>query len=100
MLSTVSKPTQKTLKEHGVKLLFPVQYLSYNSVFDGKDLIGQARRVEWRRGGVKCVWDEVTDLEFVADETCVHFRPLMSLPKILNFKEQKNSFHTLVFIWS
>ena len=38
-------------------------------MFDGKDLIGQARRVEWRRGGVKCVWDEVTDLEFVADVT-------------------------------
>ena len=49
--------------------MFPIQCVSYNSVFDGKDLIGQARRVEWRRGGVKCVWDEVTDLEFVADVT-------------------------------
>ena len=30
------------LKERGVKQLFPIQYLSFDSVYDGKDLIGQA----------------------------------------------------------
>ena len=44
---------QRLLKECGVKWLFAIQYLSYNLVFDGRDLIGQAR---WGEGeGVKCV---------------------------------------------
>ena len=49
------------------------QYLSYDSVFDGKDLIGQAHGLSGGEGeGVKCVWEEETDLEFVADEVCAH----------------------------
>ena len=46
----ISKLTRKTLKERGVKQLFPIQYLSFDSVFDGKDLIGQARELSGRRG--------------------------------------------------
>ena len=53
--------------------MFPIQYLSYDSVFDGKDLVGQACGLNGGKGeGVKCVWEEETDLEFVAEEVCVH----------------------------
>ena len=31
--------------------MFPIQYLSFDSVYDGKDLIGQARELSLRRGG-------------------------------------------------
>ena len=75
ILSTESirKPAQRPLKEHEVKLLFPIQYLSYDSVFASKDLIGQAHELSVGEGeSVKCVWEEETDLEFVADETCAH----------------------------
>ena len=44
----ISKPTRRTLKERGVKQLFPIQYLSFDSVYDGKDLIGQARELSGR----------------------------------------------------
>ena len=48
-------------------------YLSYGSVFDGKDLIGQVCGLSGGEGeGVKCVWEEETGLEFVADEVCPH----------------------------
>ena len=41
-------------------------YLSYDSVFDGKDLIGQVRGLSRGEGeGVKCVWEEETGLEFL-----------------------------------
>ena len=46
----ISKVTRKMLKERGVKQLFPIQYLSFDSVYDGKDLIGQARELSLRRG--------------------------------------------------
>ena len=39
----IQKETRKTLKKRGVKHLFPIQYLTFNHVYDGKDLIGQAR---------------------------------------------------------
>ena len=39
----ISKQTRKLLKERGVKHLFPIQYLTFDHVYDGKDLIGQAR---------------------------------------------------------
>ena len=79
--------------------MFPIQYLS---LFDSKDLIGQARELSGGEGeGVKCVWEEEADLEFVADELNIKFNftfmrclgPLMNLPKIKKFKKQKNSFH-------
>ena len=69
----ISKLTQRSLKECGVKWLFPIQYLSYDSVFDGRDLIGQAHELSGgEEEGVKCVWEEETDLEFVADRVCAH----------------------------
>ena len=39
----VRKETRKVLKERGVKYLFPIQYTTFDHVYDGKDLIGQAR---------------------------------------------------------
>ena len=39
----IRKATRKVLKERGVKYLFPIQYLTFDHVYDGKDLIGQAR---------------------------------------------------------
>ena len=42
-------------------------------MFDGKDMIGQARGLSGGEGeGVKCIWGEETSLEFVADEVCAH----------------------------
>ena len=59
----------------GVKWLFPIQYLSYNSVFDLRDLIGQAHELSGGEGeSVKCVWEEETDLEFIANEACTHYK--------------------------
>ena len=61
------------LKECGVKWLFPIQCLSFDSICDRKDLIGQAHELSGGEGEhVECVWEEETDLEFVADEECVH----------------------------
>ena len=49
------------------------KYLSYDSVFDGKDMIEQAHRLSGGEGeGVKCVGEEETGLEVVADEVCAH----------------------------
>ena len=39
----IRKSTRKLLKERGVKYLFPIQYMTFDHVYDGKDLIGQAR---------------------------------------------------------
>ena len=39
----IRKETRKILKEHGVKYLFPIQYMTFDPVYDGKDVIGQAR---------------------------------------------------------
>ena len=35
--------TRKLLKECGVKYLFPIQYMTFDPVYNGKDVIGQAR---------------------------------------------------------
>lgn len=39
----ISKATRTKLKERGIKYLFPIQYRTFDHVYDGKDLIGQAR---------------------------------------------------------
>lgn len=39
----IHKTTRKRLRERGVKYLFPIQYLAFDHIYDGKDLIGQAR---------------------------------------------------------
>lgn len=39
----IEKATRKLLRTRGVKYLFPIQYLTFDPVYDGKDLIGQAR---------------------------------------------------------
>lgn len=39
----IDEVTRKLLKKRGVKFLFPIQYLTFDDVYDGKDLIGQAR---------------------------------------------------------
>ena len=39
----IRKETRKVLKERGVKYLFPIQYMTFDPVYDGKDVIGQAR---------------------------------------------------------
>lgn len=39
----ISKVTKTKLKERGIKFLFPIQYHTFDYVYDGKDVIGQAR---------------------------------------------------------
>ncbi|KAI6648875.1 hypothetical protein LOD99_6949 [Oopsacas minuta] len=39
----ISKSTRKLLKENGYKELFPVQYETYRSIFEGRDTLVQAR---------------------------------------------------------
>lgn len=39
----IEEVTRKLLKTRGVKQLFPIQYLTFDHVYDGKDVIGQAR---------------------------------------------------------
>ena len=81
-------------------MVVPIQYLSFDSIFNRKDLIGQAHELSGGEGeSVECVWEKETDLEFVADEGVCSFMkfnftfmrclsPLMSLPKIFKFKKQ------------
>ena len=38
----ISKATRKKLKERGVKFLFPIQYRTFDHVYDNADVIGQA----------------------------------------------------------
>ncbi len=40
----ISKATRKMLKSRGVKFLFPIQYKTFDHVYEGKDVIGQARK--------------------------------------------------------
>ncbi len=40
----ISKGTRKTLRSRGVRHLFPIQYLTFDDVYEGKDVIGQARK--------------------------------------------------------
>ena len=39
----IRKETKKLLKERGVKYLFPIQYMTFDHIYDDKDVIGQAR---------------------------------------------------------
>ena len=41
----INKATRKILKSRGVKYLFPIQYLTFEPVYSGKDVIGQAREL-------------------------------------------------------
>ena len=40
----ISKASRKVLKSRGITHLFPIQYLTYDHVYEGKDVIGQARK--------------------------------------------------------
>ena len=40
----ISKASRKTLKSRGITHLFPIQYLTYDHVYNGKDVIAQARK--------------------------------------------------------
>ena len=40
----ISKASRKILKSRGITHLFPVQYLTYDHVYEGKDVITQARK--------------------------------------------------------
>ena len=44
----IRKETKKLLKERGVKYLFPIQYMTFDHIYDGKDVIGQARTGTWK----------------------------------------------------
>ena len=39
----IRKVIKKLLKERGVKYLFPIQYMTFDHIYDGKDVIGQAQ---------------------------------------------------------
>lgn len=39
----ISKASRRILKSRGITHLFPIQYLTYNHVYEGKDVIAQAR---------------------------------------------------------
>ncbi len=39
----ISKSSRKILKSRGIPHLFPIQYLTFDGVYDGTDVIGQAR---------------------------------------------------------
>lgn len=39
----ISKQTRRKLKERGIRYLFPIQYKTFDHVYDGHDVIGQAR---------------------------------------------------------
>ena len=41
----ISKPSRKILKSRGIAHLFPIQYLTFDGVYDGRDVIGQARKL-------------------------------------------------------
>ena len=36
--------SKKLLKEKGIKVLFPIQYLTFDHIYDGKNVIGQASK--------------------------------------------------------
>ncbi|KAF5185755.1 Dead-box atp-dependent rna helicase, partial [Thalictrum thalictroides] len=39
----ISKPLREKLKSKGIEALFPIQAMTFNTVFDGSDLVGRAR---------------------------------------------------------
>ena len=40
----ISKASRRILKSRGITHLFPIQYLTYDHVYEGKDVIAQARK--------------------------------------------------------
>ena len=40
----ISKASRTILKEKGIRFLFPIQYLTFDHIYDGKNVIGQARK--------------------------------------------------------
>ena len=57
-LFRISKPSRKILKSRGVSHLFPIQYLTFDSVYDGMDVIGQARKLHVHVAYVICTCAE------------------------------------------
>ena len=41
----ISKESRRILKEKGIKFLFPIQYLTFDHIYDGKNVIGQASKI-------------------------------------------------------
>ena len=41
----ISKVSRKTLKSRGITHLFPIQYKTFDPIYDKKDVIGQARKL-------------------------------------------------------
>uniref|UniRef100_A0A7N0T1A6 DEAD-box ATP-dependent RNA helicase 7 n=1 Tax=Kalanchoe fedtschenkoi TaxID=63787 RepID=A0A7N0T1A6_KALFE len=39
----ISKPLRDTLKSKGIESLFPIQAMTFDTIFDGSDLVGRAR---------------------------------------------------------
>ena len=42
----ISKQTRSVLKSRGVTRLFPIQYLTFDPVYEGNDVIGHARELK------------------------------------------------------
>lgn len=42
----ISKGSRRVLKSRGITHLFPIQYLTYDPVYEGRDVIGHAREEE------------------------------------------------------
>ena len=55
-LFRISKPSRKILKSRGVSHLFPIQYLTFDSVYDGMDVIGQARELHVHVAYICCMY--------------------------------------------
>ena len=43
-LFCISKSSRKILKSRGISHLFPIQYRTFNGIYERKDVIGQARQ--------------------------------------------------------
>ena len=43
----IRKETRKLLKERGIKYLFPIQYMTFDPVYDGKDVIGTGKTLSF-----------------------------------------------------
>lgn len=39
----ISEPLKARLKEKGITALFPIQAMTFDTVYDGSDLVGRAR---------------------------------------------------------
>uniref|UniRef100_A0A1X7SLD8 Uncharacterized protein n=1 Tax=Amphimedon queenslandica TaxID=400682 RepID=A0A1X7SLD8_AMPQE len=49
----ISKVSRKTLKSRGITHLFPIQYKTFDPIYDKKDVMGQARKIPYRPVGAK-----------------------------------------------